>query len=206
MKTSHLVIICVACALFAALVGTRLFVFDLYSMPSESMYPTIPEGSLLVVNKLGYAHMRKWGVDNDRTTARVARGDIVVFLIPDDDNTTYVKRVVAIPGDHIEYRDRHMTLNGTDVPLELESAARPDGRWLATEGSGAKIHIAFYFERATRDFDLVVPDGEYVMFGDNRDNSRDSRYIGTIARDRIMGKLVRVLNFEWLTEDGRQQR
>jgi signal peptidase I len=103
----------------------------------------------------------------------------------------YMKRVVAVPGDHIQYYERQMTLNGKRAALTFEGR---DGPYqLAKETiEGRVTTVALIPDRPSKDYDEKVPDDQFVVFGDNRDNSRDSRFIGMVDRDAIIGRVVKV--------------
>ncbi|MEO7414639.1 MAG: signal peptidase I [Opitutaceae bacterium] len=178
---------------------------DVNYVPSGSMQPTILCGDVLLVNKIAYdlkvpftkARLARWGDP--------ARGDIVVCFAPDD-GTRLVKRVVGLPGDTLESRRDTLLVNG--VPLQYEPMSRDaDGpraleagernaAVFTTERLGERSHSVMLLPRvaALRDFGPVrIPAGNYFMMGDNRDNSRDSRYFGTVARREIVGEAKRVV-------------
>jgi signal peptidase I len=171
---------------------------DAEFVPTGSMKPTILEGDEVVVNKLAYdlkvpfttVHMATWG--------NPARGDIVVFFRPPD-GERLVKRVVGLPGDVVEMRNERLTINGRPLHYGAppERALRDldgDDRSAAVFGSetlGDRVHavMALPERPALRDFGPVrVPPNAYLVLGDNRDNSADSRYFGFVTRDRIVGK------------------
>jgi signal peptidase I len=176
-----------------ALVTVRSFFCEPFAVPSEPMYPSIPGGSFVVADKRGFGHYGTYGFEGFRTRsiAPIARGDVIVYRLAEYPQTTFLSRIVAIPGDHIEYRDRRMTLNGEPASLRFESR---DGIYqLATESIGGReTRVAFIAERMGGDYEAIVPEDQFVVFGDNRDNARDSRYIGPVSRDAIIGRVVKV--------------
>lgn len=185
------------------LCSIRSSLADWNDVPTGSMKPTILEGDRVFVNKLAYDlkvpfttwHVAEWG--NPR------RGDIVVFYSPKDE-TRLVKRVVGLPGDTIELRDEHLIINGKPVeyapagtgiaePLSAEEQLQSQ---FATEQLPGHTHALMVIPGfpAKRSFDPVkVPAGQYFMMGDNRDNSFDSRYFGTVDRQRIVGQATDVV-------------
>ena len=187
---------------FALMMVFRSALADWMLVPTGSMNPTIVEGDRILVNKVAF------GLRIPFTNVRLTqggdpqRGDIVVFASPKD-GTTLVKRVIGLPGDTIAMRDEQLVVNGKPVSYDRVSndvADLPD----ATQ----KIHHEFFVEDlaershpimvlpdrpAARNFGpITVPDGQYLMLGDNRDNSEDSRYIGFAARDSIVGRAFAV--------------
>jgi signal peptidase I len=170
---------------------------DWNDVPTGSMKPTIQEGDRVVVNKLAYdlkipfttVQVAKWGDPK--------RGDIVVLFSPAD-GVRLVKRVIALPGDHIAMRDNHLFVNDKAVPQTPVGTATDQevGPVLIVDetlpGRKHKVMITPQIP-AMRSFDpMVVPAGSYFVMGDNRDNSNDSRYIGYIERRRIVGEATAV--------------
>ena len=180
----------------------RTAVADWNPIPSGSMRPTLLEGDVVFVNRLAY------NVKLPFTDILVAplgdpqRGDIVTFTSPRD-GTRLIKRIVGVPGDRIEMHGDKLTVNGVAARYDATWAA-PDpvapGRTLqsvhATEHlAGSQRAVQFLPEvRARRDMaPLTVPAGHYFMLGDNRDNSEDSRYIGVVPRQLLIGRANRIL-------------
>lgn len=189
----------IALVLFAI----RSSLADWNDVPTGSMKPTILEGDRVYVNKLAYDlkvpfttwHIAEWG--NPR------RGEIVVFYSPYN-GQRLVKRVVGLPGDTVELRNEVLILNGQPVqyaPIaeDLLRDVSPEDRAshvFATEQLPGQIHsvAAWPQVKAIRDFGpLTVPDGQYFMMGDNRDDSFDSRYWGTVERKKIVGRATAVV-------------
>jgi signal peptidase I len=172
-------------------------------VPSGSMLPTILEGDLIYVDKIAYdlrlpltmSRLAKW--------ADPERGDIVICFSPEDD-TRLVKRVIAIPGDTVEMRNNVVLLNGRPLSYtrpdpsckEHLSTMLKDRSRFATEDLDSVSHTVMSTPRtrAMRSFGPVtVPQGQYFVMGDNRDNSRDSRTFGLVERQAIVGKAKRVI-------------
>lgn len=183
-------------ALLVAWLVVRTFLFDFHRVPSASMYPTIPEGSFIIVDKRGYGHYGLLGIEflHRPMTATVARGDIVVHYLPTDAATLYVKRVIGLPGEEIEYSDNRLKINGKATSVTDE---RVEGsmRYATEVADDVRIPIAWDSARYATDYQNVVPKDHYVVFGDNRNNARDSRFIGPIAKEKIAGKVVKVISF-----------
>jgi signal peptidase I len=178
---------------FALFVIVRTFVVEAFRIPTGSMEETLLVGDFLLVNKAVY------GAEIPGTELRLPaftephRGDVVVFTPPHEPAKNYVKRLVGEPGDTLEMRRKRLYLDG--VPVEepyahysdrTGDAVHPDMAWQSN-------HLIARQARGyhpTRDNwgPLVVPDGQYFMLGDNRDNSEDSRYWGFVPRSSIHGR------------------
>lgn len=195
--------ICPLLILALILFSIRSSLADWNDVPSGSMRPTILEGDRIFVNKLAYDlkvpfttwHIAEWG--------NPQRGDIVVFFSPHD-GKRLVKRVIGLPGDTIELRDNQLVLNGTPVayqPIAEEllryiPATQREGRVFASEKLPGQTHAVAGYPAAPapRTFaPIVVPAGEYFMMGDNRDDSFDSRFWGTVKREKIVGRATTVV-------------
>jgi len=185
------------------LFSIRSSLADWNDVPSGSMRPTIIEGDRIWVNKLAYDlkvpfttwHIAEW--------SNPQRGDIAVFFSPHD-GKRLVKRVIGLPGDTIELRNNQLVINGT--PVEYEPIAEelmrdiPEsqriGRVFASEKLPRQTHAVGGYPAApaTRTFaPIVVPQGEYFMMGDNRDDSFDSRFYGSVKREKIVGRATAVV-------------
>ena len=191
---------------FLVLFGVfRTAVADWNPIPSASMHPNLLEGDVVFVNRLAFD--LKLPLTN-MVVARVgepARGDIVTFESPKD-GTRLIKRLVALPGDVVEMRNERLYINGkgADYDVVAESLDSVQGATLralqlseSTDagGKGGRRHIQVLPDvMAMRTFGpLTVPQGQYLMLGDNRDNSADSRFIGLVPRKLLIGRAERVL-------------
>jgi signal peptidase I len=132
------------------------------------------------------------------------RGDVIVFRLPSDPSTNYIKRLVGLPGDHIVVRDRQVFVNGERMPVRLDGIYQGHGHTgakIGFEQLGTVEHRVLYLmDRYTRDYEQTVPEGHYFFMGDNRDNSRDSRFpeVGFVPERNLVGKAVRIwLNWDW---------
>lgn len=173
---------------------------DINYVPSGSMQPTILCGDVVFINKLAYDLRVPFTTTRLARWAEPARGDIVVCFAPDD-GTRLVKRVIGQPGDLLELRRDTLFINGkpaaysalspsTRGPRDLEPAERAAAAF-ALETLGARSHAVMVMPSvpALRDFGPVrVPADRYFVMGDNRDNSRDSRFFGFMPRQEIIGQ------------------
>lgn len=170
------------------IVIVRWLFFEPYVIPSGSMIPTLLVNDHVLVNKLAYGvrlpltdyYLFRWG--------EVKRGDIIVFRYPKDPKFFYVKRVIAVQGDQIEWEGVQYKLNGVWVNH------KPLGDDLYQERD---YILQYQNEFASGSGDLVIPQGEVFVLGDHRDQSLDSRFWGTVKESQILGKLVLV----WLSCD-----
>lgn len=174
--------------LILILTSFRSAIADWNDVPSGSMRPTIIEGDRIFVNKLAYGlkvpfttmHLARWGTP--------ARGEVVIFFSPDE-GIRMVKRVVGLPGDTVQMIDNRLYINGNAVDYSVA-----EGRIIEKLGNTSHVVESTPQISAMRSFGPVtVPAGEYFVMGDNRDNSRDSRYMGTIKIDQIVGRSSRVI-------------
>jgi signal peptidase I len=180
----------------------RSFLFEPFRIPSDSMMPTLLDGDFIFVNKFTYG--LRLPVVNTRIVdlGRPGRGDVVVFRLPADPSTNYIKRLVGLPGDHVTVRDKRVWINGELQQVTLDGVFEGfghTGAQIGIEQLGAVPHrVLFIPSRPSYDFDDVVPAGHYFFMGDNRDNSRDSRFpeVGYVAEDLVVGKAV-VIWLNW---------
>ena len=188
----------------AFLLGMLLFrsaIADWYVVPSSSMYPTLVIGDHVFANRLAYDVKMPFTDLILKHNADPVRGDIDTFTSPAD-GIRLVKRLVAVPGDVVEMRDEKLIINHVALTYEAVNAKvalTPDysGQQVVwNENLLGRPHdiIQMPERRSIRSFGPVtVPEGQFLMLGDNRDNSEDSRYIGFVKRELITGKVERVL-------------
>jgi signal peptidase I len=182
----------------------RSFLFEPFRIPSASMLPTLLVGDLIFVNKFAYG-LRLPVLNNEiLELGDPQRGDVVVFRLPADPSTNYIKRLVGLPGDRITYVNRQIFVNGQAMAVsEIVNYDGPEqpGSLIAREQLGDIEHEVLYIPGGrSAEGTFVVPDGHYFMMGDNRDNSRDSRYdtVGMVPDGNVVGKAVRIwMNWEW---------
>lgn len=189
----------------------RSFLFEPFRIPSGSMIPTLHIGDLILVNKYDYGV--RLPVINKKSieVGEPKRGDVMVFRFPLNPSQDYIKRVVGLPGDKVEYYDKQLTINGEKVPM------RPDGQFFDpdrlqnysqyTEKLGQVDHKVIVNDAVPpglspgflnthpdacqysgRGISCTVPAGHYFVMGDNRDNSEDSRYWGFVPDENIVGR------------------
>jgi signal peptidase I len=176
----------------------RSFLFEPFRIPSGSMEPTLLTGDFIFVNKFAYG--LRLPVLNTKfiDIGEPQRGDVVVFRLPSDPSINYIKRVVGLPGDTVSYdeRTKHLTINGEPVPVQLVGPYDEEpGTVLLEEQLGKHDHsILWITDALSRGGTYHVPAGHYFVMGDNRDNSRDSRYEGVefIPEYRLVGRAERI--------------
>jgi signal peptidase I len=176
----------------------RSFLYEPFRIPSSSMVPTLLVGDFIFVNK--YQYGLRLPVTNTKIIdiGSPQRGDVVVFKLPSDPKTNYIKRLVGLPGDRITYRRKQLSVNGVLIPIEQVgryTGGIPVGASRAIEQLGKVRHdVLLMPHQPSLEGTFTVPEGHYFMMGDNRDNSRDSRYpgVGYIPEQNVVGKAVRI--------------
>lgn len=188
-------------AVFLALV-VRNFVLAGYKVPTSSMAPNLLPGDFIFSYRLPY------GVKIPLTSVKIAvnspqRGDVVVFTYPDQPQTSYVKRVVGLPGDRIQINNGKLQIN--DENLKYEEV--PDSQGIGSDAfkvvretaqEGSRLLLFEVSPKQSQFGPLIVPPNEVFLLGDNRDTSDDSRYWGTVPIDRVEGRVVLIwLSLDW---------
>lgn len=184
----------------------RTAIADWNPIPSGSMRPNLLEGDVVLVNRLAYQLKLPLTDVVLARTGEPQRGEVVTFSSPKD-GTRLIKRIIALPGDTLEMRNKELWINGKKasytllethqeqpdpnqgmrVPAATLRESLPDMlpahpvQWLAARGGPENFGP------------LTVPADHYLMFGDNRDNSADSRYFGLVPREKIIGRAERIL-------------
>jgi signal peptidase I len=197
----------------------RSFLYEPFKIPSSSMVPTLVTGDLILVNK--YTYGIRLPIINRKIVElnNPERGDVMVFKYPKDPALDYIKRVVGVPGDRIEYRDKRLMINGQpavyqalpdyldeehlsyskqfrEVIEDVSHRILNDERALAP-AYAQRIEPFPHYEQCSYNHDSMrctVPAGHYFVMGDNRDNSLDSRYWGFVPDENIVGKAF----FVWM--------
>ncbi|MGH8283797.1 MAG: signal peptidase I [Gammaproteobacteria bacterium] len=203
----------------------RSFVAEPFHIPSSSMVPTLLVGDFILVNKFDYGLRLPVVHTKILPIGEPKRGDVLVFRYPEASarqfcrqnplcmgtggmrevessaGVDYIKRVIGLPGDHIVYRGGILTINGVRIPdqaLGLYRESDALGASVQEEKFGDETHDILSFDGQTGpDGNWAVPQGEYFMMGDNRNNSFDSRYWGFVPEKDIVGKAF----FIWLNID-----
>jgi signal peptidase I len=184
----------------------RTLLFQPFNIPSGSMKATLLVGDYLFVSKYsyGYSHY-SLPLSPALFTGRIfasmpKRGDVVVFRLPKDDSTDYIKRVIGLPGDHIQMINGVLNINGKAVKRERvndfyddEAGGERVKRWRETLPEGVTYETLDLQENGALDNteEYVVPADHYFMMGDNRDNSTDSRVlsaVGYVPFENLIGK------------------
>lgn len=180
----------------------RSFIFEPFRIPSDSMMPTLLAGDFIFVSKSSYdLRMPVFGTKL-LETGDPQRGDVVVFKLPADPAVNYIKRLVGLPGDHIRVVNDHVFINDQPLKVELGGLYNEHGyvdAQLGEEALGEVRHQVMYLPGAfPRDFDAVVPAGQYFFMGDNRDNSQDSRFpqVGFVSEKLLVGR-AKMVWFHW---------
>ncbi|PVZ64936.1 signal peptidase I [Pelagibaculum spongiae] len=170
----------------------RSFLFEPFRIPSGSMIPTLLVGDFILVNKFAYGvrlpvvQSKVIGWEGDTPQ----RGDVAVFRYPEDPSQDYIKRVIGLPGDEIRYKDDVVYINDKLMPQKVLgdfSTLQGVAKELMTK-TGEKEHDILIYQRNPASGSWKVPEGNYFVLGDNRNNSRDSRYWGYVPQENLVGK------------------
>jgi signal peptidase I len=192
-----------------AVLVIRSFVAEPFRIPSSSMVPTLHIGDFILVNKFAYGLRLPVLHTKFIDTGEPKRGDVVVFRYPrkadeqDKPEVDFIKRVVGLPGDRIGYFNKTIFINGEPVTqVQQEKSVdllRYANAELFEEQLGDKQHdILIDSHRASIETETVVPEGHYFVMGDNRDNSNDSRYWGTVPEENLVGKAFLIwMSWDW---------
>ena len=182
--------------LFLVLV-LRSFLFEPFQIPSGSMLPTLKIGDFILVNKFDYGLRLPVLGQTIVEFGDPKRGDVMVFKYPEDTRINFIKRVVGIAGDTVEYRNKVVYVNGEVQTLTVMA---PDGSVMmpalteeASEQLGDREHRIWRRMTQGRNFGPIqIPEGQYFVMGDNRDNSNDSRVWGFVDDSLIVGRAFAV--------------
>jgi len=172
----------------------RSFIVAPFKIPSSSMVPTLEVGDYIFVLRFPYG-LRIPFTDVQLFPKSAERGDVVVFDYPEDRSKDYIKRIVGLPGDNIRYEDNKLFVNDVEMPLKslgkrtyFLSDDRADVSGLFRERMINKDYQVLRKETSIKDGQWTVPDGQYFVLGDNRNNSRDSRFWGFVPQSYLVGK------------------
>ncbi|MFZ6647699.1 signal peptidase I [Undibacterium sp. TJN25] len=201
------------------ILSVRIFLYEPFRIPSTAMEPTAEIGSRIIVKKWGYGHYSAYGMrfGSQLPLGLLKRGDIIVFDFPRDPSQTYVKRVVGLPGDRIDYYEKRLIVNARESRVrELDGYLHLDlphnsSRRFREVLDGTAFDTLVDTDRPERrteplNFALqdqcnvsgealhcTVPAGNYFVLGDNRDTSFDSRHWGFVRSSLIVGKVVKII-------------
>lgn len=196
-------------------VGIRTFLFEPFNIPSGSMKPTLKIGDYLFVSKYSYGYSRysfPWSlapIDGRILASEPERGDVIVFKTPSDNKTDFIKRLIGLPGDKIQMKNGQLYINDQAVERTL-LREEPDecrsengiSRSCSCGGNPLKVYLETLPEGRQHEIwecrddkpyadntpVFEVPAGHYFMMGDNRDNSSDSRFIGPVPEENLIGR------------------
>jgi signal peptidase I len=178
----YLVVFCVCNLLVlpASVMYTRAHFIESFRVPAVSMEPTILQGDILFADKRYNCRGCKSGI---------RRGDIVVFTYPNDRTMLFVKRIIALPGDKFRMDGRNVVVNGTT--LAAPGGIGPAGE--STEQIGGRSwQVRWGASDDSSLLELTVPAGQVLVMGDNRGNSLDSRFFGTVPMEDVIGRVRQV--------------
>lgn len=173
----------------AVVLVLRSFLVEPFQIPSGSMLPTLEVGDFILVNKYAYGLRLPVAGTKVVDIGDPERGDVMVFRYPEDGSTNYIKRVIGLPGDHIRYRNKQLFINNEPVARDFVARLPPMERWREQLGPVEHdVYLTMGRVSGTGEGEWVVPEGHYFVMGDNRDNSNDSRFWGTVPDDLVVGK------------------
>jgi len=203
--------------IFLIVLILRSFIIEPFKIPSGSMIPTLLIGDFILVNKYDYGVrlpvLNTKIIDNGIPE----RGDIVVFRYPENPSIPYIKRIVGLPGDKISYYNKTLYINGEPMRQETLGRYVSNGADKSMNGAELKVedldgvkhdilvipdpcprldefsvfehnNISAILHRCSQKIETIVPEEHYFVLGDNRDNSKDSRYWGFVPDDNLMGR------------------
>lgn len=194
----------------------RSFIFEPFRIPSQSMMPNLWVGDFILVNKFSYG-IRLPVLNNEIIDiGKPKNGDVAVFRYPVNPSINFIKRVIGIPGDHVVYRNKLLYINDQLIPQKMLGSYKGEGSGTKMNGAlyknenllGVKhdilltpnkpdmSHMFFSLFFNNGDIDLVVPEGNYFVMGDNRDESHDSRFWGLVPEKNLVGKAFMIW-FNW---------
>lgn len=182
----------------------RSFVAEPFRIPSGSMLPTLRIGDFILVNKFAYG-IRLPVIDTKIfSIGEPERGDVLVFRYPENPDINFIKRTVGLPGDTVGYFNKIIYINGEAIEQtakEKESGLLgivPMNDQLRVETLGEHEHdLLVNLNHHWLEGEWLIPQGQYFVMGDNRDNSKDSRVWGTVPEQNLVGKAF----FVWMSWD-----
>lgn len=177
----------------------RSFLYEPYRIPSGSMEPTLYAGDFILTSKFDYGVRLPVLRTKIIETGKVQRGDVIVFRYPRNPTLHYIKRVVAVPGDKLRVEAGRVWINDVEQPTEFVQKLEGFDVFRETfEGRSHTIQFSQAEQHRVRlRGELVIPEGQYFVMGDNRDKSEDSRYWGLVPDELLVGKAL----FIWMNGD-----
>jgi signal peptidase I len=172
------IVIAVILALFV-----RTFVVQAFKIPTGSMENNLLIGDHLLVNKFVHGPAPSAVERAALPIGTIRRRDVLVFKYPEQPDRDFIKRVIGLPGESLEVRDKKVYINGTALD-------EPYAHYLSPASEGSAFHEVTSFDVRERYGPVTIPAGHYFMMGDNRDNSQDSRYWGFLPRENIKGRAL----------------
>lgn len=194
--------------IFLIVLILRSFIFEPFKIPSGSMMPTLLIGDFILVNKYDYGIRLPVLHSKIIENKTPERGDIVVFRYPEDPSIPYIKRIVGLPGDKVSYRDKILYINNIAVKQTHNGRYNAYGAGLVMDGASLRFEdlgdieheILVSLNRPSQELlDVRVPKGHYFVLGDNRDNSKDSRFWGVVPDENLVGRAFMI----WMNWDSK---
>lgn len=183
------IVIAVILALFI-----RTFVVQAFKIPTGSMEENLLIGDHLLVNKFAFGPAETSLERHLLPIADVRRGDVIVFKYPEEPERDFIKRVIGLPGETLEVRQKRVLINGKAID-------EPYAHFIEPPAAPSSVHEVTSFDVREQYGPVRVPEEHYFVMGDNRDNSQDSRYWGFLPRANIKGKALIVY---WSYESARE--
>ncbi len=202
----------------------RSFLYEPFQIPSGSMMPTLLVGDFILVEKFSYGVKEPVWQNTLIPVELPKRGDVAVFKYPEDIRVDYIKRVVGLPGDRIVYKDKQLYLipacekepcgsykaldmnylgdklfADEEAKMQVHTEILGDVAHKVLTNPMRRDHVSYYYQQqGTYAYEWIVPEGQYFMMGDNRDNSRDSRFWGFVPEQNLVGKALAIwVSFEF---------
>ncbi len=184
----------------------RSFLVEPFTIPSSSMVPSLLIGDFILVNKFTYGLRLPVANVKVLEIGSPERGDVVVFRKPGEEGVNYVKRLIGLPGDSVTYQGKMIYINGQ--PMTQRPIGRYVGQGSNAESTGAELlsenldgiehQLLKMGSRLSPEGTWVVPEGQFFVMGDNRDNSQDSRVWGMVPEGNLVGKAFFVwMHWDW---------
>jgi signal peptidase I len=171
----------------------RSFFYEPFSIPASSMAPTINTGDFIIVKKYGYGNYGTYGINlwNPGLSdyKQLKKGSIYVFISPSM-NIPLTKRLIGTAGDNIKIESNIILVNGKPIETVKTAENYETETWKENYGDSVYSTFRTIGAKTTSFSEIVVPDNQYYFLGDHRNNSNDSRYWGTVSKDKIIGEVV----------------